>query len=61
MSKFFLTVSKITLLEVALTPILLCGAVASSNVATYYHNLMVLTAVCGVTSFISFLVAQIVD
>lgn len=61
MRKLLLSISKITALEVPLSPILLCGAVASSNVSTYYHNLMVLTVACAIISFVTFLAAQVMD
>ena len=61
MKRLLLTISKFTAMEIPLAPILLCFAVASSDVATFYHNLVVLTVGCAIVSFVTFVAAQVVD
>lgn len=61
MRRFLLTVSMYTALEIPMSPVLLCGAVVSSNVSIYFHNLVVLTVACAITSFVTFFVAQVFD
>lgn len=61
MRRFLLAISKYTALEIPLAPLLLCGAVASSDVGVYFHNLVVITITCAITSFVTFLAAQVID
>lgn len=61
MRKFLLTVSRVAFLEVALSPVLLCGAIAASDMGRYYHNLVVLTVVCAITFVVSYVASQVID
>ena len=61
MRTILLTIAAMAFIEVSISPIILCFAIASSDIGMFFHNLVVCTLVCGVTGFVSYVVTMMID
>ena len=61
MKKFLLTIAAMAFIEVTISPIILCFAIASSDMGGFFHNLIVCTLICGVTGVVSYVAALTMD
>lgn len=61
MKKILLTIAAMAFIEVSTSPIILCFAIASSDMGRFFHDLVVCTLVCGVTGFVSYVAAMTID
>ena len=61
MRTILLTIAAMAFIEVSISPIILCFAIASSDIGMFFHNLVVCTIVCGVTGFVSYVAAMMID